>query len=206
MENKNTTGKLKTFFNLINGLREELVKPSITFNTEKAHSFFESLEECACEMANEIATLKATSNNCFVKLNKDSKQNTCFCRPYYLNGAHAGNIHYIVEHFCESNFSRVGDVIDGIDNFISSRVIEEKTPSRTTYGCLRFDTPELRAIVNSASVVAITESKCQRGATAVIHLGSGKELDTDLSYETVVSAYLDYLGKERGTIKRPAGI
>lgn len=143
--------------------------------------------------------------NCFVNLSKDSKYSASFCRPYYFNGAHAGNINYMVEHFCESNFNRVGDVIDGMDNFISSRFIEEKTPSRDTYGCLRFDTSELRAIVNSESVVAITESK-QRCATAVIHLVSGKELDTELPYETLVSAYLDYLGKERGTVKRPAGI
>lgn len=60
MENKNTTSKLKTIFKLINGLRDELAKPSISFNPEKAHSFFESMEECACEMANEIAALKAS--------------------------------------------------------------------------------------------------------------------------------------------------
>ncbi|MCL6353626.1 hypothetical protein EXT53_21235 [Pectobacterium polaris] len=194
-------------FSLINSMREDLTAKRVSI--EAAFSFLDNLEECACEMSDEIVGLKASSQqsgNCFVNLNKDSKHTAIFCRQYHLHGVNAGNIHYMVECFTDKNYGSVSNIVDGLDDFISSRFIEEETPSKDTYGCMRFNTLDGRIIINSASVVAITECKRKYDVIAVIHLNSGKKIDTGLSYEKVASAYLDYLGKERGTIKRPVGI
>ncbi|GKV90047.1 hypothetical protein [Pectobacterium carotovorum] len=192
---------------LIGAMREDLKKRHV--NIKNMNSFLDDLEVYAREMSNEITELKASAqptSNCFINLNKDSKYTAIFCRQYQFNGVHVGNIHYMVECFSAENYGNVGSVVDGLDYFISSRFVEEKTPSKDKYGCLRVNTLDGRSIINSGSIVAITECKGKYDVTAVIHLNSGKEFDTKLSYETVVSAYLDYLGKERGTIKRPVGI
>lgn len=166
----------------------------------EAVTLVENIEYEVLELAKKIASVKVTS--CFINEPKGHGRR----RPYYINGAHAGYINYVVEPLCETASRSVGDVIDGMDNFISSRFIEEKAPSRKTYGCLRFDTADHRTLVNASAVVAISEYKHERGATAVVHLNSGREVDSDLSYDTLVTAYLDYLGRERGTIKSPAGV
>lgn len=197
MKTNNETGIEQKALQLIDDIRR---LPFTIEGRNEAITILDNIEFEVLEMAKKIASIKVPS--CFINEPKGYGRR----RPYYINGAHAGYINYVVEPSCETASRSVGDVIDGLDNFISSRFIEEKTPSRDTYGCLRFNTSDFRAIVNSASVVAITEYKNQRGATAVIHLVSGMELDTELPYETLVSAYLDYLGKERGTVKRPAGI
>ncbi|MBN3265396.1 hypothetical protein H5A43_20130 [Pectobacterium brasiliense] len=194
-------------FSLINALREDLKKRHV--NIKNANSFLDDMEEYAREMSNEITELKATSkqsSNCFVNLNKDSKHTAIFSRQYHLHGVNAGYIHYMVECFSDKNYGSVSNIVDGIDDFISSRFIEEETPSKNTYGCMRVDTLDGRVVIKSDSVVAISECKGKYAVTAVIYLNSGKVFDTNLSYEKVTSAYLDYLGKERGTIKRPVGI
>ncbi|WP_258034673.1 hypothetical protein [Pectobacterium odoriferum] len=194
-------------FGLINAMREDLKKRHV--NIKNANSFLDDVEEYAREMSNEITELKASAqpkSNCFINLKKDSKHTAIFCRQYQSNGVHVGNIHYVVECFADKNYGSVSSVVDGINEFISSRFIEEETPSKNTYGCLRVDTMDGRVVIKSDSVVAISECKGKYAVTAVIHLDSGKVFDTNLSYEKVTSAYLDYLGKERGTIKRPVGI
>ncbi|MBA0216784.1 hypothetical protein H4F33_14570 [Pectobacterium brasiliense] len=194
-------------FSLINAMRNDLKNKSVSIDA--AFSFLDDLEKCACEMSDEIIGLKASyqqSGNCFVNLNKDSKHTAIFCRQYHLHGEHVGNVHYMVECFADKNYGSVSNIVDGIDDFISSRFIEEKTPSKDTYGCMRINTIDGRIVIKSDSIVAISEIKRKHDVTAVIHLNSGKEFDTGLSYEKVASVYLDYLGKERGTIKRPVGI
>lgn len=194
-------------FGLINAMREDLKKRHV--NIKNANSFLDDAEEYAREMSNEITELKAASqqsSGCFINLNKDSKHTATLCRQYYFQGEHVGNIHYVVECFADKNHGSVSNIVDGIDDFISSRFIEEKTPSKDTYGCMRINTIDGRIVIKSDSIVAISEIKRKHDVTAVIHLNSGKRFDTGLSYEKIASAYLDYLGKERGTIKRPVGI
>lgn len=197
-----------SIFGFIDAMRADL-KSGRKISIKNANAFLDDLEEYARKMSNEITELKESSkqsSNCFVNLNKDSKHSHVFCRQYHLHGEHVGNIHYMVECFADKNYGSVSNVVDGIDDFISSRFIEEKTPSKDTYGCMRINTLDGRVIVNSAAVVAITEYKGKYGVNAVIHLNSGKQIDTGLSYEKIASVYLDYLGRERGTIKRPVGI
>ncbi|MCA6962269.1 hypothetical protein [Pectobacterium odoriferum] len=194
-------------FGLINAMREDLKKRHV--NIKHANSFLDDVEEYAREMSNEITELKASAqptSNCFINLNKDSKHTAPLCRQYHLHSEHVGNVHYVVECFADKNYGSVSSVVDGIDDFISSRFIEEKTPSKDTYGCMRINTIDGRIIIKADSIVAISEIKRKYDVTAVIHLNSGKEFDTGISYEKIASVYLDYLGRERGTIKRPVGI
>ncbi|RRO14573.1 hypothetical protein [Pectobacterium aquaticum] len=197
-----------SIFGFIDAMRADL-KSGRKISIKNANAFLDDLEEYARKMSNEIADLKASSkqsSNCFIDLNKDSKHTPVFCRQYHSNGVHVGNIHYKVECFADKNYGSVSNVVDGIDDFISSRFIEEKTPSKDTYGCMRINTIDGRIVIKSDSIVAISEIKRKYDVTAVIHLNSGKEFDTGLSYEKVASVFLDYLGRERGTIKRPVGI
>ncbi|WJM82652.1 hypothetical protein ACI51Z_13465 [Pectobacterium carotovorum] len=194
-------------FGFINAGRADLKNGNLSIKS--ANLFLDNLEEYAREMSNEINELKASSQpsgNCFVNLNKDSKHTAPLCRQYHLHGEHVGNVHYMVECFTDKNYGSVSSVVDGIDDFISSRFIEEKTLSKDTYGCMRINTIDGRIVIKSDSIVAISEIKRKYDVTAVIHLNSGKEFDTGLSYEKVASVFLDYLGRERGTIKRPVGI
>ncbi|MHA0962624.1 hypothetical protein [Enterobacter cancerogenus] len=168
--------------------------------SKEVMSILDNIESEVLVLAKKVTPIKVPS--CFINEPKGYGRR----RPYYINGAHAGYINYVVEPSCGTASRSVGDVIDSLDNFISSRFIEEKAPSRKTYGCLRFDTADHRTLVNASAVVAISEYKHERGATAVVHLNSGREVDSGLSYDTLVTAYLDYLGRERGTIKSPAGV
>ncbi|QLL95607.1 hypothetical protein HER17_18655 [Pectobacterium carotovorum] len=194
-------------FGLINAMREDLKKRHV--NIKNANSFLDDVEEYAREMSNEITELKASAqpkNNCFINLKKDSKHTAIFCRQYQSNGVHVGNIHYVVECFADKNYGSVSSVVDGINEFISSRFIEEETPSKYTYGCMRVDTSDGCVIIKSDSIVAISECKKESAVTAAIYLNSGKVFFTELPYERVSSAYFEYLGRERGTIKRLVGI
>ncbi|WP_409161213.1 hypothetical protein [Pectobacterium sp. B2J-2] len=197
-----------SIFGFIDAMRADL-KSGRKVSIKNANAFLDDLEEYARKMSNEITELKASAqpkNNCFINLKKDSKHTAIFCRQYQSNGVHVGNIHYMVESFVDKNHGSIGSVVDGLDDFISSRFIEEKTPSKDIYGCMRINKIDGRIIIKSDSIVAISEIKRKYDVTAVIHLNSGKEFDTGISYEKIASVYLDYLGRERGTIKRPVGI